>query len=94
MAKKSIFIQPAFLWDGSKRLAGKLELKPEALIFHFENFKESNLELRILLERIAKTQLYKLYDLEVNGLEISDNEGRTNIFILQDPKKLQKYLGK
>jgi hypothetical protein len=94
MKKKSIFFQPAFLWDGSKRLAGNLELKSEILVFHFENFKDSNLELRIHLEKIVKTELYRLYDIEIKGLKVFDNEGRTNIFILQDPEKLKKELKK
>ncbi len=92
MTNESVFFQPAFLWDGTKRLAGNLELKSDVLIFHFDNFRDSNIDLRILLERIVEVKLYKLYDLVINGLEIYDNEGRKNIFILNDPKKLKEYL--
>jgi hypothetical protein len=93
MSKNSgLFFQPAFLWDGSKRLGGKLELRPDVLIFHFDYFQDSSLELRIQLDKIELIKFYKLYDLVTQGLEISDDKGRKNIFIVNDPKSLKKEL--
>jgi hypothetical protein len=94
MTEQSIFFQPAFLWDGIKQLAGRLELSNDVLHFYFDNFKDSKLDLKIGLTGIIKTKLYSLYGLVPTGLEISDDQGRTYIFILHDPKKLMSLLQK
>jgi hypothetical protein len=39
MFRDSINFSPVFLWDGSKQLAGSLELLPEVLVFLFKNFQ-------------------------------------------------------
>lgn len=94
MTEQSISFQPAFLWDGSKQLAGKLELTDDVLHFYFDNFKDSKLDLEIGLEGITNTKLYSLYGLVPTGLEISDDQGRTYTFILHDPKKLRNLMQK
>jgi hypothetical protein len=92
MTEQSIYFQPAFLWDGSKQLTGKLELTTDVLHFYFDNFKDSKLDLKIRIKGISKTKLYSLYGLVPTGIEISDDQGRTYIFILHDPKSLRNLL--
>jgi len=73
MTEQTISFKPAFLWDGSKQLAGKLELTNDALHFYIDDFKDSKLDLKIRMKGISKTKLYSLYGLGPAGLEISDD---------------------
>jgi hypothetical protein len=92
MMEHVISFRPVFLWDESKRLAGRLELTSDMLNFYADSFKDSELGISILLKRMTSVKLYRLYDLVASGVEISDNEGRKYIFIMQDPKRLSSLL--
>ena len=92
MENKPIFKQPGFLWDGNKHLSGKLELTTDALIFHFDNFKESNLNLDIPLKDIQEVKVFKLYELASNGLIILNKSGQINMFIMDDPSEIKKEI--
>ncbi len=92
MANKSIFINSGFLWDGNKHLSGKLELTADVLIFHFDTFKESNLNLEIPLKEIQEVKVFKLFELANKGLIVLDKGGRTNMFVIENPGKIKKEI--
>jgi len=77
-------------------LSGKLELTADVLIFHFEHFKESSLNLNIPLSDIQEVKVFKLFELANNGLKIKDKTGHTNTFVMDNPrackKEILKYL--
>ena len=92
MENKPIFIQPGFLWDGNKHLSGKLELTLQALSFHLDDFKESNLNLDIPLQDIQEVQIFKLYEITSHGLIVLNKSGQINMFIMDDPSEIKKEI--
>jgi hypothetical protein len=92
MENKPIFTESSFLWDGNKHLSGNLVLTTDALIFHLNNFKETNLNLKISLKEIQEVKIFKLFEFASNGLIILDKTGRTNMFVMENPRKLKKEI--
>ena len=89
---QSDFYSPAYLWDGNKQLPGMLSLTPKNLIFKFDNFQKSYLNLQIPLDEIEKAEPFLIYDIARNGLKIEGKKGQTDLFILEDPVGFRKVL--
>ena len=82
----------ATLWDGTKQLHGKLELKKYSLQFTLLDFSNSSLNLEIQYAEIKNIRLYRVYKIALEGLEILTKDGEQNIFISQDAENLKKSI--
>ncbi len=83
---------PATLWDGAQQLPGCLELWPAAVIFHPTDFKDGHLNLHIPLPSIKKVEAYLVFDLAKNGLRIEGQEGRFDLFVLDEVSRFKQLL--
>ena len=92
MTEQPNIIQTSFLWDGRQHLSGKLELSKDALIFHFDYFKESNLNLNIPIAEIQTVKVFKLYELVSKGLEVQDKHGHINKFVMENPVEFKREI--
>ncbi len=89
---RSILQSLAIFWDGTKQLSGTLELWDTELVFHFEDFKHSNLNLCIKLEDIEYAKVFLLFNIARKGLKVSSKNDRIDMFILDDSKKFCEAL--
>ncbi len=89
---------PAHLWDGYKQLSGTISLTTENLVFRFDDFQKSHLNLKIPIEDIENAESFLLFDISRKGLKISAKNGHEDLFILDDPmgflKELTKLIGR
>lgn len=83
---------PAWLWDGQRQLPGTLELWELKVVFRSEGFSESHLNLVIPIWEILQVEEFLLYDLARNGLRIEDREGKTDYFVLEEPRLFRQRL--
>ena len=82
----------AHLWDGKKQLSGTLSLTPKQLIFAFDDFQKSHLNLKIPLMEIETAEAFLIFDLSRNGLKITGKNGQVDLFVLDDPAGLKKQI--
>ena len=87
-----IYKSSATLCDGTSRLQGCLELWNTEIYFRLNDFKESHLNLIIPLKGIEKVEEYLVFDLAKNGLRIQDEEGRYDLFVLEDVRTFKQIL--
>lgn len=87
-----IFKTSAIFWDGKKQLEGVLELWDAEIIFHFEDYKNSSLNLVILISEIENVQLFMIYRIARNGVKIISKRNRIDQFVLEDSKYFFKLL--
>lgn len=91
---KSIILQvTSHLWGGNKRIAGTLSLTSKCLLFVFDDFQKSHLNLVIQLGDIETVESLLLFDFARNGLKIESRRG-FDLFVLDDPMKFRKALMK
>ncbi len=83
---------PAIFWDGTKQLPGLLELRNDELVFKFDDFKHSHLNLCIKLSDIEYAKEFLLFKIARKGLKVSSKNDRIDLFILEDPKPFCKAL--
>ncbi len=83
---------PAWLWDGKRQLPGRLELSEYRLEFHFDNFRDSHLNLIIPLREIEKVEEFLLFELSRNGMRVENRLGKTDVFVLEEPKIFKKLI--
>ncbi|RMH22897.1 MAG: hypothetical protein D6698_00375, partial [Gammaproteobacteria bacterium] len=57
----------ANLWDGSKQLEGSLVLTADHLLFHFNDFQKSHLDLRIPLNQISSVDTFLIFEIARSG---------------------------
>ena len=88
----TILEQTAIFWDGIKQLPGALILEQTKLIFKFDDFKSSHLNLCISLEEIQYARIFLVFDIAKNGLKVCTHNGHTDLFILEDCKKISDAL--
>lgn len=92
---KPIVLQvSAHLWDGSKQLPGTLSLTPKDLLFKFDDFQCSHLNLEIHLDDIETVEFLLLFDFSRNGLKIKSKSGRFDLFVLENPETFRWALMK
>ena len=82
----------AVLWDGSKRIQGKLELTDTFLKFHFLDFSLTNLEFVVAYCRIESIGLYNLFGNTEHGISIISKSQKVNVFIVEKPRKVRKQI--
>jgi hypothetical protein len=88
----TIIISQASLWDGNKQLPGTLTLTAKNLLFQFNDFQKSHLDLRIPLKDISSVDTFLIFEIARSGLRITSIQERTDMFILQDPVSFRKAL--
>ena len=76
---------PAFLWDGKRQLPGTLELWEHKVIFRFDNFRDSHLNLVIPIWEILRVEEFLLFEVSRNGLCIENRGGQSDCFVLDEP---------
>jgi hypothetical protein len=86
-------ISKASLWDGNRQLPGTLSLTPKNLIFQFDDFQKSHLNLVIPLEDIETAEHFLVFELARNGLKISTEKGY-DLFVLENAMDFRKVLMK
>lgn len=84
----------AALWDGKKQLSGVLTLTPEHLIFQFDDFRKSHLNLQIPLREIEKVESFLIFEISRKGLKVICKDGHEDLFVLDDPLGFKKELAK
>lgn len=84
----------AILWDGSKRIQGKLELTDTHLKFHFLDFSHTDLAFELTYAKIESIGMYSLFDKTEQGIKIVSKTQTVNIFILEKPRKIRKQIMK
>ncbi|MEK7256818.1 MAG: hypothetical protein AAB316_18840 [Bacteroidota bacterium] len=83
-AETPLLAAPAHLWDGIRQLPGSLELWEDRVVFRFSNFKDSHLNLTILLAQIELVEEYLVFDLARNGLRFQSKNGWCDLFVLEE----------
>lgn len=84
----------AILWDGSKRIQGKLELTDANLKFHFLDFSHTDLAFELAYAEIESIGMYSLFGKTEQGIKIVSKAQKVNIFILEKPRKVRKKIMK
>ena len=79
------FSTPAFLWDGLSQLPGTLELWEQKVVFRFDNFRDTHLNLVIPLWEILRVEEFLIFNISRNGLRIENKEGKADCFVLEEP---------
>ena len=82
----------AHLWDGQQKIRGTLKLTKDELVFEFEDFGESHLDLRIPLNGIIQVTSFLIFDQARKGLKIVSIDDAIDLFILEDPLAYRKAL--
>lgn len=76
----------AIFWDGAHQLSGTLELNETKLIFRFDDFKHSHLNLSIMLSDIKYAKVFLVFNIARKGLKIETEDGTIDMFVLEDSK--------
>lgn len=84
----------AFFWDGSKQLPGLLKLNKEKLLFQFDDFLHSHLKLCIDLKSIDSVKVFLVFNIAKNGLKITSNNQKIDMFILDEAELFYECLKK
>lgn len=84
----------AFLWDGSLQLPGKLILGTKFLEFRSAGFKNSHMCLKIALKDMEKPEVFRIYDVALNGLRIKSKGGREDLFVVSELENFLSSLKK
>ena len=82
----------AILWDGKKQIAGVLAFNSNCLEFVLTDFSETNLNLSIPYCDIVNIKHSQLYDLYKGGVEITSNDGKRNVLIVDNLQQLMSEL--
>ncbi len=90
--KAPLHTTAAWLWDGKRQLPGRLELSEYRLEFHFDNFRDSHLNLIIPLREIEKVEEFLLFELSRNGLRVENRQGKTDVFVLEELAGFKKMI--
>lgn len=89
---KSILEYQAWLWNGRQQIPGRLILLEHKMSFEITSFPKSSLQLEIFYRDIVQIKEFLLFDLARYGLRINTINGRSDLFVLDDPASLQKAL--
>ncbi|MCB0519053.1 MAG: hypothetical protein H6577_12460 [Lewinellaceae bacterium] len=84
LAKTSTLQSPAALYNGKQQLPGTLVLTEEHLLFTFDDYRHSHLNLQIPLADIEQAEEFLIYNLTRNGLKITSGDGHFDLFELED----------
>ena len=89
---KAILEYQAWLWNGRQQISGRLILLEHKLSFEITSFQKSNLQLEIFYRDIIQIREFLLFDLARYGLRINTINGRSDLFVLDDPASLKRAL--
>lgn len=85
---------PCYLYNGISKIPGFIQLNEQNWIFTVAGFEDTNLNIIQSYREIHNIQYYKLYDLEICGIKITDINGNENIIILEQFVELNSMLRK
>jgi hypothetical protein len=75
------------MWDGVNKLQGELILDTTAIKFRLIDFSKSDLQMNLPLSDIDTVSYESVYGLNLKALKIISIEGRSNIFVIENPEK-------
>jgi len=82
----------AYLWNKNQKLSGTLDVSEQGVVFSFQDFEKSNLQLNIPFSKIEKVELYSVFDLAQNGLKIKTTEGMEDDFVVENTKRIKREI--
>ncbi len=85
---------PASLYNGKQQLPGTLILTDEHLLFTFEDFSQSHLNLQIPINEIEQAEEFLLFNISRNGLKITSRGGHFDLFVLDNPAVFRTAIAK
>lgn len=85
-------IFPCFIYNGIDKIPGLVQLMEKSWIFTVSGFENTNLNIIQNFKDIQKIQYFKLFNLEVCGLKITDIYGKEAVLILESYKELYNAL--
>lgn len=88
----SILNSHGYLWDGTKQLSGNLKLCPSQLVFEFDDFHQTHMNLMIELSEIEFVKVFLIYNIALHGLKIKSKDGKIDLFVLEDCSKFCQIL--
>jgi len=83
---------PAFLWDGERRIVGKVIIENDRLVFEMCDFQNTNLDFSIYLKDVFKTKYIRPFGINSNGLEMIMNGGSRNVFVFDNETHIKNLL--
>ena len=90
-SSKIILTSKAHLWDGYRQLPGTLSLTEQKLIFEFDDFQGSHLNLIISLADIEAVKHFLVFEIGKNGLKVTSKEGH-DLFLLEEAMSFRSIL--
>ena len=91
-AQTQILLSPASLYNGKQQLPGTLILTDEHLLFTFDDFSQSHLNLQIPINEIEQVEEFLIFNISRNGLKITSKDGHLDLFVLNDPAVFRKAI--
>jgi hypothetical protein len=91
-SERYIYSSHAFLWNGREQLSGTLEVQMTAVIFRFNNFDTSHLNLCIPIDQIERVEEFLVFDIAKIGLRIQGTNGKYDLFVLEDGQAFKKIV--
>ena len=82
----------AILYDGHKKLPGELILDDLGIHFILSDFDQTDLGFDIKFEDVENVRYHKIFDLQVNGIQIKTKKGGENVFVLDDPNRVKEQI--
>ena len=79
----------AILWDGFKQIKGELILEKKRIKFRLADFSETDLDFDLAYGEIDIVKYHNLYQISTSGLMIMSKNKTSNIFIVEEPKKVK-----
>lgn len=83
-----------YLYNGVSKIPGFIQLNEQNWIFTVAGFEDTSLNIIQNYHEMLNIQYYKLYNLEICGLKITDINGNENIIILERFIELKSMLRK
>ncbi len=84
----------ASLYNGKQQLPGTLILTDEHLLFTFDDFSQSHLNLQIPINEIEQVEEFLIFNISRHGLKITSKDGHLDLFVLNDPAVFRKAIAK
>jgi len=85
-------VMKAILWDGHKKINGELILDKKRIQFRLADFGKTDLDFDLAYREIKLVSYFKLYEQLATAIEIISDTGRSNIFIVEEPKVLKRAI--
>lgn len=83
---------PAILYSEGKQIEGILMVQKAKVDFQVIGFDQTTLNCSIEYKDIKKVNYHRLFELEVNGLEILLKNRKRNVFLVINPQSIKAII--